>query len=205
MRSFAIVPAAGQGRRLGGDKLLLACRGSTILGCHLRAWTSSNVSTVVVVLRRSDQRAQAIAAAAGVEIVCPEKDPCDMKMSVQIGLRHIELEHSPLEDDVWMLAPADMPRLAASDVNGVLTAHDPQQPTIIVPEFEQQAGHPVLFPWTVRQQVFQLGDEEGIDRLVRQSPSRRVVVSNQGCVEDIDTQQEYQQLLSGEPDRTPGP
>lgn len=199
MRSYAIVPAAGHGRRLGGDKLLLPCRGETILECVLRAWKNSDVSKIIVVIRKNDQPAAAIARRMGVDVICPENNPRDMKASVQAGLKYAEENHAPLDEDVWMLAPADMPRLTAADVNGVLAEHDSEVPAIIVPEFDGQAGHPVLFPWAMRRQVFQLNDGEGINLLVRRSPSRRIVLSSRRCLEDVDTEQAYQQLLSAPP------
>jgi CTP:molybdopterin cytidylyltransferase MocA len=94
-----------------------------------------------------------------------------------------------------MLAPADMPRLTADDINTVLTAHDAKAPAIVVPEMNDQQGHPALFPWSMRQHVFQLNENQGINWLVRRGPRRRIVLSNPGCVEDIDTERDYRQLL----------
>ena len=148
-----------------------------------------------MVVRKDDQSVGAIADEAGVEVVRPDEDPCEMKASVQIGLRHVELAHAPAENDVWMLAPADMPRLTADAINAVLMAHDAKEPAIIVPEINDQQGHPVLFPWAMRQQVFQLHENQGINWLVRRGPCRRIVLSNPGCVEDIDTERDYRQLL----------
>ena len=87
---YAIIPAAGHSQRMGRHKLLLPWKSSTIIEQVLAAWTSSRVSRVVVVARGSDRELQVICRRADVDLVLPDIDPPDMKISVQHALTHIQ-------------------------------------------------------------------------------------------------------------------
>ncbi len=148
-------------------KLLLPWKSSTVIEHVLAAWTSSRVSRVVVVARESDRELQVICRRAEVDLVLPDVDPPDMKISVQHALTHIQRKYDPAVSDAWMLAPADMPRISSTVVDQVLDAHGTgtlanDDRKIIVPTVRGQTGHPVLFPWPLHREVFSLGAEEGV-------------------------------------------
>src|SRR5688572_25718006 len=48
MRSFALIPAAGYGRRMVTPKLLLEFRGRPLIDHALQAWVASQVDQVIV-------------------------------------------------------------------------------------------------------------------------------------------------------------
>ena len=196
MRSFAIIPAAGTSQRMGSPKLLLPWKGKPIIEHVLAAWSASPVSHIVAIVRRGDQQLQTLGRQFDVELVCPTNDPPQMKHSVEIGLRHVAAEHDPADSDVWLLAPADMPRLTTTAINEIVAAHDPQQPAIIVPVVDGRSGHPVLFPWSVGQGIFQLSDDQGVNHLVKAGPTRRIQLTQVGCLQDVDTPEDYQRMLS---------
>src|SRR5690606_37389168 len=50
VRSFAILPAAGQSRRMGAPKLLLPWGETTLIGEVIRSWKDSRVDQVLVVI-----------------------------------------------------------------------------------------------------------------------------------------------------------
>ncbi len=197
-RSFAIIPAAGQSRRMGRHKLLLPWHGSTVIEQVLRAWLASNVSQVVVVVRKDDHGLLAICRDMALDTVCPEVDPQDMKASVQCGLRYLAEQFSAAAADVWLLAPADLPRLSASLINQVLASHNQDEPAIVVPTVAERRGHPVLFPWSVATDVFALGRDEGVNRLLDKCPTRQISVPSLDGLEDVDTPTDYRRLLAAD-------
>ena len=119
-QSYAIIPAAGSSTRMGCDKLLLPWGPSTLIEQVLSAWFASRVGRVIVVVRPDDTRLRDCCHAAGAEVVIPEVPPSEMKVSVQLGLRYVQQRYSPQPTDVWLLAPADMPRLSPRVINRLL-------------------------------------------------------------------------------------
>lgn len=197
-RSFAIIPAAGHSRRMGRHKLLLPWHGSTVIERVLRAWLASDVSQVVVVARKDDHGLLAVCRDIAVDTVCPEVDPPDMKASVQCGLRYLAEQYDASDEDVWLLAPADLPRLSTALVNQVLASHNGADPAIVVPTVAERRGHPVLFPWCTATDVFALRRDEGVNRILDKYPIRRISVPSLDCLEDVDTPTDYRRLLAAD-------
>ena len=186
-RSFAVIPAAGRSVRMGHHKLLMPWCETTLIERVLSAWKCSRVTQVVVVVRPDDSRLCAVCLEAGAEVVVPDSPPPEMRISVERGLHYVRERWSPQEEDVWMLAPADMPGLSSPLINGVLEAHAPATPAILAPTQGMKRGHPVLFPWFLADKVRQLKVHEGVNALLNGHPVRPVMCTDPGHFQDVDT------------------
>ena len=193
-RSFAIVPAAGRSARMGRPKLLLPWGERTVIETVLAAWRASRVETIVVVTRGDDAALAEVCRHCGVIVASAFPPPPDMKASVRHGLAFIAQTWQPAPHDVWLVAPADLPRLSAETIDRVLTAYDPRRPEIIVPRTERRA-HPVLFPWSLADEVERLPADTGIDGLLRRHAVREVhVEATAAAGDDLDTPEDYERL-----------
>ena len=184
-------------------KLLLPWNSSTIIEHVLAAWKSSRVTRVVIVIRGSDRELQEACRSVGVDLVLPDFDPPDMKISIQHALTHIQDKYDPTESDAWMLAPADMPRLSSAVIDQVLGADRSDNAVtgnrkIIVPTVRGQAGHPVLFPWLMYREVFSLEPDEGVNALVKRHPTTDLVLESDDVLADLDTPADYERLQAAE-------
>lgn len=194
MKRYAIVPAAGRSRRMGQPKLLLPWQGATVIEHVLAQWRQSAVDEVLLVVHREDAELAAVARAAGVEVLVPATPPPEMRDSVQHALAAITTRPDWNEQDVWLLAPADMPTLSATVIDQVLAAHDPQSPAIVVPRHAGKRGHPVLFPGTLAARVSEIPPDQGINVLLQAYPVRYLETAPPSVLQDIDTPDEYQAL-----------
>jgi len=205
-RYFAIVPAAGESRRMGQAKLLLPLAGQPLI-CHtLAAWLQSQASKVVIVVRAADRALSAVAAAAGAEVVAASPPPPDMKASIQAALRHLDALDSPQAGDAFLMAPADLPRLNAAIVNRLIAQHGAaasrgtaECDAILAPSLGGQRGHPVLFPWRFAAEIHALAADEGLDAIVRRQSPRLIpcddlIADGQRPFADIDTPADYDRL-----------
>jgi molybdenum cofactor cytidylyltransferase len=194
MRSFAIIPAAGLGLRMGRHKLLLPWRESTVIQCVLDAWQASRVDRIVVVIRADDHGVQAVCHGDKVRQVVPDQPPPEMKESVRHALDYLAATERPADEDVWLLAPADMPGLTAATIDHLLGAHQPSDPAILVPRFDGRRGHPVLFPWALAAEVQRIAEDAGINELLRRFPCRMLDCQDAFVLEDLDTPEDYARL-----------
>lgn len=195
VQSIAILPAAGRSRRMGQPKLLLPWRGASVLEHVLATWRASRVTHVVLVIRSEDNALAEIARRQRVEVVRVDPPPPHMKDSVLAGLDFAQRTYAPAATDVWLLAPADTPRLSARVINQVLDAHDPARPEILTPRHGDRNGHPVLFPWPLAAHVATLGPDEGINVLRSRLPHRSVLTDDPTITDDLDTPDDYQCLI----------
>lgn len=197
MRSFAIVPAAGRSQRMGRPKLLLPWGATTVIEQVLAAWKASQVSAVIVTAHPDDDVLIARCWAAGADVVIVDPPPIDMKASVAAGLAYVEATYHPEPTDVWLLAPADLPRLNARLIEQLLSAHKPHDPRVLVPTAAGRRGHPVLFPWPLAAAVSKLAAEQGVDALVAAAHAREIDCDELAAFADLDTPDDYERLKGG--------
>lgn len=188
---FAIVPAAGRSRRMGSPKLLLPWGEATVIEQVLAAWQSAGVARRVVVTHRDDIQLAQLARAAGAEVVTPAVPPPDMKASVRAAIGYLAQQYQPAADDLWLLAPADMPRLSPGVIQGLLAAA-PQNPhAILVPTYDGRRGHPVLFRWSMSSDIDALAENEGVNELLNRYPVIEIPVPDDAILADLDTPDDY--------------
>jgi molybdenum cofactor cytidylyltransferase len=155
---------------------------------------------LVLVVHPQDTEIVALGAAAGAHVVQPSIAPSEMKVSVQLALDYIS-EFAPLPTDAWLLAPADMPGLAASTIDALVEAYessllaDPAAaPRIWAPRHGGRRGHPVLFPWALSSEVAELGPDQGINALMARHEVAHVEAAADAILEDLDTPEDYARL-----------
>lgn len=208
MRVFAIVPAAGLSRRMGGlHKLLLPWREATIIDAVLQAWTRSDVDHVWIVCRGADSLLHAACRRWPVTLVTPPDDPTDMKASVLAGLQQIAEQHQPAEHDRWLVAPADIPQLGVLTINRLVLAGvnatdhtgDGEPRPIIAPRYGSRPGHPVSYPWSLAAAVSQIPSDQGLNWLVSRYSCRWLDLPADQRPGDIDTPADYKRLGRPEP------
>lgn len=196
MQSFAVIPAAGKSRRMGQDKLSLAWGDRSIIQTTIDAWLSSQVTRIIVVVDPENLELIDHLNGLDIDVVVPISSPPQMKDSVIAGLVHIKQTYGPTGKDAWLLAPADMPGLTPAAIDQLLQEYRTDAHNIFVPEYEQQTGHPVLFPWKYADQVQRLTANQGINHLTETCPKRLIPIAGVQKPVDIDTPAEYQQALT---------
>lgn len=193
-RCFAIVPAAGKSRRMGQPKLMLPFKDGKLIDGVLGAWTASVVCQVVVVVRQNDHDLRRACQRWPVTVVCPAVDPVDMKQSIQFGLREIEAQFQPTERDQCFIAPADLPGLSADLIDRVVATPNPHR-QIVVPKFGDRRSHPVLMPWAITGEIFQLADDQGVNHLISRHDTRTADFPASDALDDVDDREDYVKVL----------
>ncbi|MCA9248206.1 MAG: nucleotidyltransferase family protein [Planctomycetales bacterium] len=194
LRTIAVVPAAGESRRMGRPKLTLPWRGATVIEAVLEAWRAGGVERVIVVLRAGDDALRALCEKRGAELVIADPPPEDMKASILCGL-DFAVHHLPLADRwCWLTAPADMPTLASDVIQNMCQAWEETPDSAVVPVCDGRRGHPVLLPDRAREPLRALGDAEGLNRLFETVEVRELDAGPAALCEDVDTPADYDRL-----------
>jgi CTP:molybdopterin cytidylyltransferase MocA len=186
---------------MGAPKLLLPLGGRPVIDHVLDAWTASSVTHTIVVVRRDDAHLIERCRQYCVDLVLPHQPPADMKASVALALTYIAQDYAPANNDAWLIAPADLPRLGPRVIDAVLGAYDPARPTAVAPVHRGLRGHPTLLPWSVAAGVRGLAADEGVNSLVALTDVREVACGFPGMLDDLDDPAEYARLA----DRWPAP
>jgi molybdenum cofactor cytidylyltransferase len=195
-RSFAIVPAAGRSARMGAPKLMLPLGDRLVIDWVLAAWTASRVTRTVVVVRADDALLLARCRRYDVDLVTPSEPPRDMKASVQLALAHVAAEYEPNDGDAWLLAPADLPRLAPAVIDQLIAAHPPGDSAAIVPVYRGGRGHPTLLPWSMARDVHRLGESEGVNAVVERGGVREIACDWPEILDDLNLPEDYDRIAA---------
>ena len=192
----AIVLAAGQSTRMGGDnKLMLPFRGSTIVENTVDVVTASKVGETIVVLGHEAGRVRTLLEDRPVKLVEHTAYREGMGSSLKAGLERVSLRASGVMvclTDLPLVDTADLDRLVAAFENGT-------EDTIVVPFYRGQRGNPVLFSTRYREDVMRTrGPVGGCRGIVQRYPERvmSVDMDNDHVICDIDTPEEYAELMS---------
>jgi CTP:molybdopterin cytidylyltransferase MocA len=124
-----------------------------------------------------------------------------MKISIQVALRQIERAHQPSDEDAFLVAPADMPRLSTAIVDRLIEQHAANgAAAIMVPTIGGRKGHPVLLSWLLAEQVFGLKEKEGLNAIVerhqpRLVPCEDLVAADEYPFADVDSREDYEGLV----------
>nr|MCS5572701.1 nucleotidyltransferase family protein [Pseudomonadales bacterium] len=191
MKSVAMVPAAGQSRRMGEPKLLKHLHGEALINHTVRAWQASHISQGVIVIRANDLQLQQhlhnFLRDDLWDVVLADPPPPEMKDSILAGIDHIQRNRTMQDEDVLLMAPADMPYLDPDIINALLQTHQTKHPVILTPECQGKRGHPALLPWPFAQTVGQLESDQGLNALWNQFPNRTITVAENRSFIDLDT------------------
>ncbi|MBN9406555.1 MAG: nucleotidyltransferase family protein [Burkholderiales bacterium] len=174
----AVVMAAGAGRRMGyRPKSLLRRDGRPLIERVVRALLDKGVAPVVVVLGHH--------AAAIEPVLCGIQDSLPDGRALQWvlnpapdegqgGSLRTGLAALPPDLDAVLVALADQPLLEPADVAAVLSVWAEHAPGIdlLVPQFDGQPGHPIVFNQAVRAAVMQASGAAGVREWRRAHPDR---------------------------------
>ncbi|MHC4877669.1 MAG: nucleotidyltransferase family protein [Planctomycetota bacterium] len=202
MSTFAVVPAAGLSRRMGQPKLVMQLGDRTVIEHLLDALDQPAITAVVIVFRRGDEELSACLQSVDslqhtqLIIVQPNTDPPDMRTSVELGLREINVRFTPTDDDGWLLIPADHPVVDGDVVRSLLAARSTSTADVLVPTHDSRRGHPTLFGWHMAGRVSGIPADRGLNWLVRHASVsvEEVHVATDSVLLDLDTPEDFRKL-----------
>lgn len=195
-RLFAVIPAAGESRRMGQPKLVLPLGGRTVVEHLLAALASPLLTDRVVVTRAADVELQRLVTGCGARVVTTQPDPPDMRASLEAGLADIARRWQPRRDDGWLMLPADYPRLNAATVQQLIAVWLAERPRFLLPTHNGRRGHPLLARWDTVADLLALPPDAGMNRLVQSATDIRLVpCDDRGVLLDLDRPEDYTALL----------
>ena len=195
---FAILPAAGQSRRMGRPKLTLPLGDRTILEHVIAALHKADVEHVLVVAGPHVPEITVLAERAGACACRLSTETADMRATVERGLDWLEESYRPRPEDAWLLVPADHPALdpaALRELDRSRITHPDF--SIFVPTYHGKRGHPLLLTWRHVEGIRAHPRDQGLNAYVRSQTARtlEVPVENETILWDLDTLEDYQRFL----------
>jgi molybdenum cofactor cytidylyltransferase len=192
----AVVLAAGESTRMGSPKALLDDGSGRSFIAHIVSTLQSAGLTDVLVVTgtQHDAIGQALntdGVRNGVRLV---RNPNPSRG--QLSSIWTALEACPRDCQGLLMTLVDVPLLASATVRAVVEAWSSTRAPIVRPIVDGRRGHPVIFDCRVFDELRETPLDGGARVVVRAhwSESVDVPVDDPGCLVDVDTPQDYQQL-----------
>ena len=191
--TVAILPGAGASRRMGRPKLLLPYRNSTLVGSVVEALRGGGVSTIVLVTSPGDEDLRAWAREAGVRTAVNPDPGRGMLSSIREGLAALGGT-----GEILLVSPADLPALRSETVAALVQRMEETGAPLAVPVYQGKRGHPLAIAPALIPEIETLDPDVGLKQLRDRHEERllEVEVEDPGVVQDVDTPEEYENLIS---------
>ena len=210
MQPAVIILAAGQASRMGSVKALLQLPGKGCGSSALRGlvdlYRSVGVEEIVLVSGFHAAAVEAEAAALGVMTVRNPQPDQGMFSSVRAGVEaltrrafsgafFVQPVDVPLVRPLTLMALLDAAQQDAADAAAAkLVCGHAGQPSVLVPVFEGEEGHPPLVPAVCAARILADDGRDGLRGALRGLPLRHVPVADAMILEDMDTPDDYARL-----------
>lgn len=186
----AIVLAAGEGTRFGGDKVTVALRGTPVVRHVVDRLVEAQLAPIVVIAAPGAQAVRdALAGTAAEVIENPARDE-GLSASLRLGVDKLAPEVAG-----FVVALGDQPRIDAAVILRMVAAWRDSNAAAVVPEYTDGRGNPVLFDDTMRRHLATLTGDTGARALLERMGDRVVVVAvDSPAPRDVDTREDLQAL-----------
>ncbi len=196
----AIVLAAGSSRRMGEvNKLLLPFGDKTVIEQVVDSLLAVDNLEVIVVLGHEAAKVQTIIGTRPVKMVINEKHLLGMTTSIQTGVRA-----AAANSNGYMICLSDLPLITSEEYSKIVqTFHQvviSQVQSILIPTFQKQKGHPIVFAKAHQQAILEHQEMEGCKKIVQQNATHLhfLECAHPHILQDMDTPNDYQNLRDQE-------
>ena len=190
----AIVPAAGQSRRMGVPKQLLPFAGTTVIGHIVDQLLESHVDEVYVVAGHAADEIRRAVSNRPVRIVAnPEYERTDMLASIRCGMRAL-----PKACRAIVVARGDQPAITPHLIDAMIESFATSGKGIVVPVHDGKRGHPLLLDARYGQEILAGYDQVGLRGLLAAHADDifGLAVPTSAILSDMDYPEDYQRELA---------
>jgi molybdenum cofactor cytidylyltransferase len=180
----AIILSAGESRRMGRPKALLACQGTTFLGHLLRVTAHPAIGIRRVVLGAAADEIRRAASLAPEVVVVNQDWQRGQLSSLHAGMRSLPKDAS----DGILVCPIDHPLISPLLVDRLIKAFRAQKKLIVMPTWQGHRGHPVIFASQLYQELLTAPAEAGARAVVwaHQADIFEMPTTEEGVTQNLD-------------------
>jgi molybdenum cofactor cytidylyltransferase len=189
----SIILAAGESKRMGFPKMLLAFNGKTMIENVIEHVAESESSGNLVVLGANREKLTDIIGKYNVSFCYNENYRQGMLSSVQCGMRNL-----PGDTGAVLVFQGDQPFITPGVINSVIRAYRSSGKGIVIPACGGKRGHPLLLDNRYMTAVDDLDPQKGLREIIeRHSDDVFVVETGEpGILRDFDTFEDYMEQLN---------
>ncbi|MDL1912085.1 nucleotidyltransferase family protein [Chloroflexi bacterium CFX6] len=190
----AIIPAAGESKRMGRPKMSLPWGNETVLTRVVSIFKNAGVEDVIVVTGGAREEVEALVSNLNVRIVYNEDfERGEMLSSIQCGMRALGRQ-----TQAALIGLGDQPQVREGSVRRVCEAFLETKSNIVVPSFQMRRGHPWLIARPLWEAVVRMEPPQSLRDFLsaRRAEIHYVNVDDPNVLADLDTPEDYEKWRS---------
>ncbi|WP_435132687.1 nucleotidyltransferase family protein [Formosa sp. A9] len=185
--------AAGESKRMGQPKQLLAWQGKTLIEHQIEVLQKAHLSLTVVLGAKAEIISKSITN-LDVQIVENANWREGMGTSIACGVKEIcNLDSKP---DGVLIALVDQPLIAVAHFEALIANFEPRKQQIIMSESETGLrSAPVIFDAYYFEALRRLQGDIGAKQIIKKHENKVKTVLCKSSLEDVDTMDSYRRML----------
>jgi molybdenum cofactor cytidylyltransferase len=191
LRVSAVLLAAGSSKRMGQPKLLLPLGDKPVIKHCIDTLSAAGIGDIVAVVSMSGNGIREVLRDSPAVLAMNRIPGSDMAESVRTGLR--ELKGSP---SGVLVCLSDHPLVSSATIKSITQQHQKTPDSILIPSYQGKRGHPTLFPNAIISGLLS-GSNRTLRDIIRDNTHRvrTIDVNDEGVVLDMDTEEDYHEIL----------
>ncbi|AJA46431.1 molybdenum cofactor cytidylyltransferase [Clostridium pasteurianum DSM 525 = ATCC 6013] len=185
MKIEGIILAAGFSSRARTFKMALDFKGKTVIERSVDSMKSCCSKIYVISGYRREIIEEILKGYEDVDVVFNENFKEGMFSSVKAGIKK-------LRGDKFFLTPGDYPAVKEDTYKALLTLSK----DVVIPTFKGKKGHPILMNTPVAREILSSDNYSNLKEFTISKGFSTVEVQDMGILRDIDTIQDYEDLLN---------
>lgn len=196
-RVAAVILAAGRSARMGSPKALLTFGGKTAAARLVQTLRAGGAGGVFMV-HGPDPAVAAHAALLPAVCIMNDAPELGRTRSLQLAIQAVCAADPPFH--AILLHPVDAPLVRVETIQQILALRP--APLLVRACQGGRGGHPVLVQAPLFSELLSLDAREPLRNFIHRDPARRLDLEtgDAGCLDNINTPEDYEQLRSRHPD-----
>ncbi|MFQ5429516.1 MAG: NTP transferase domain-containing protein [Phycisphaerae bacterium] len=198
-RVFAMVLAAGRGRRMGQLKQLMPYGDGNLLDAVIAAALESPIDGLILVAGEEVAELYETDLPEDCHIAINDNPRSEMIDSVRVGLRCLKKTFQPDGDDGVMILLADQPQVGAGTIATCAETYRLPRtpPDILIATYCKRRGHPTVFSLACLKQIEGWPAGRPLNELAKQGLGRvrELPITTGPMPIDVNTRADYDRLL----------
>ena len=189
-----VILAAGESSRMGQPKQLLPYKGKTLLQHAIHTASEAELSPIIVVLGAFREEILPAIQDHPVEILVNPNWKEGMGSSVRTGIQYVQNHIHGVKSCLFMLC--DQPLLTPIHLKNLVDSQKGESGGIVATLYQEVTGVPMIFSEKFFPVLARAEGAIGARKLIKSFPDEISVVPFEGASQDVDTPEDYKNLIS---------
>ena len=186
----AILLAAGQSQRMGGDnKLIKKYNKKHLINHILDTLIKSKIKKIIVVSGFQNSKVKKIIVKnKKINFVYNKNYKSGMASSIKTGLKRISKKNIG-----FLIIHADMPQISRKIINKLYEAIKSKDKEIFVPTYKRKLGNPVGFKYSMLKSLKKITGDRGAKKIIKRNKKKLylVKVNSKSIFNDLNTPRDF--------------